>query len=161
MNTGQELAKTIQSFGCAITQDFNYNWLPDAVKDSACRRLLELSSDFQSECIPGVAMWPNLGAMYLQEPEAYCQRLRNYLLARALIYSADERCSIEEALIADADILSCEATARLEYNLPGFLYLLFKDQANFLILCQLAAVKYLNTVCEDEINSALGEILCH
>lgn len=161
MTTGQELAKTIQSFGCAITQDFNYNWLPDAVKDSACRRLLELSDDFRSECIPGAAMWKDLGVIYLQEPEVYCQRLRNYLIARALIYSVDERCSIEEALIADADILSCEATARLEYNLYGFMFLLFKDQANFLILCQLATIKYLNTVCEDEINSALGEILCH
>lgn len=160
MDYGKELIKTIQLSGHKVDADFNYNWLPDDIKDKACIKLLELNQEFHGECIPGAAMWPELAAMYLSEPDSYCQRLRNNLMARALIYSECQRCGIEEALAEDSDMLACEAGARLEYHLGGLLYLLFKDQTNFLMLCKLAIVKYLNPICETEIfNSMSAE--CH
>jgi len=95
------------------------------------------------DCIPGADLFgPVLVDLYRESPEDYCQRLRNYMIARALIYSQDTGTSLEASLIVDADAIQCESLREAEFKPELMLFFLFKNPYAFLQYVNIAACKY-------------------
>jgi hypothetical protein len=96
--------------------------------------------EINKDCIPGADLFgPVLVDLYRESPEDYCQRLRNYMIARALIYSQDTGTSLEASLIVDADAIHCQSMTAAKFTPESMLFFLFKDPENFLVLINRAA----------------------
>jgi len=92
------------------------------------------------DCIPGADLFGQiLVDLYQESPDDYCQRLRNYMIARALIYSQDTGTSLDASLIIDADAIHCQSMTAANFTPESMLFFLFKDPPQFLHFVETAA----------------------
>jgi len=157
---GKEIINALRDSGVLVSSNFNYQDLSDSKKDVACKELLINGDELIAcECIPGVTEFgDHLTHLYWNFPMFYVVLLRKKIHELA---KNTEWLDIELALVENSEALETEATIRAGLTKQRLLMLIFSDPLEFLFQVNLAVIKYLNDIVENEIEDSLREVACH
>lgn len=125
--------------------------------DKSCKYILENNADMHLMCVPGAKEYGNeLVNLFQHDPERYAAVLREELMRTAVAYIFETDLSIEQGLIANAELIECEATLTAGFNSRAFLVFLFKDPIEFVRMANYAMVQYVNLM------AAMSKgVVCH